>query len=380
MLSSIDHYTVLLRAVARLDRNSYEARGAIYDRALTALVRRLTLTVPPYSEADVDRELLAFREAVRRVEFGELDEKDRLAQRAMVDREARNRRDLRQDLDQALHNTRPSPQRGARRPARQRTVDEPPPLWSEPMPGAAEPSPTKLLRRRGVLTRVARRAVLAALLVAVGIAGYYGASQVDFAALAGLLERMAGWRIGATADLAEPAIYYEQADSGAPWRELAGKARWQTRVEEPSGGSSKPAVALTLDVQIPGRGLSLAMSIRRDASADAVITHLVELKFSDAQGEPLTGVTSVSNIVMKQANGNGSSALAGRSVKVAPGLFLFGLSAEKADAPRNAEALRTLPRLDIPFAYDNGATGVISVNKRASGDRAFGAALANWAR
>src|SRR5215475_5122782 len=80
MLLKVDHYTALARAVGRLDRDSYEARGAVYDRALAALVKRLNAAEPPYAQADIDMELLAFREAVRRVEFGDLDEQDWLAQ------------------------------------------------------------------------------------------------------------------------------------------------------------------------------------------------------------------------------------------------------------------------------------------------------------
>src|SRR5262249_56120202 len=80
MLLKVDHYTSLARAVGRLDRDSYEARGAIYDRALAALVKRLNAAEPPYAQADIDMELLAFREAVRRVEFGDLDGHDWLAQ------------------------------------------------------------------------------------------------------------------------------------------------------------------------------------------------------------------------------------------------------------------------------------------------------------
>jgi len=74
MLLKVDQYTSLARAVACVDRGSYEARGAVYDRALTALVKRLNTAVPPYSQADIEMELLAFREAVRRVEFGDLED------------------------------------------------------------------------------------------------------------------------------------------------------------------------------------------------------------------------------------------------------------------------------------------------------------------
>src|SRR4051794_33407253 len=83
MVPKADHYVPLLRAVARLDRTSYEARGAIYDGALAIMMERLGATVPPPSQACIDQELLAFRAAVRRIEFGDMDEQEQgLAQRA----------------------------------------------------------------------------------------------------------------------------------------------------------------------------------------------------------------------------------------------------------------------------------------------------------
>jgi hypothetical protein len=384
MLSSVDHYTLLLRAVARLDRASYEARGAIYDRALSALIKRLRTAAPPYSEADIDRELLAFRQAVRRVEFGDLDERERFGQQAPADRSVRvgSRGDPRQDLDQALqYGVRQSPlQRPRRAPPPAAAIDEPPALQPEPMPDVQEPLPV-LTHRRGLFARVAGRVALAALVAVVGIAGYaYRTGQFEPSAWSGLLARAAGLVTGSATEATESAIYYEQAERAAPWQQFAGKARWHSHLEKASGGSRQPVLVLTAEVQVPDRGMALTMSIRRDAGDDAAITHLVDLKFTDADGAPLHGVTSVANIVMKQADGTGSVALAGRSIRVAPGLYLFGLSAEKQDAQHNAEALRSLPRFEIPFAYATGATGVISVTKGASGERAFREAFASWAR
>src|SRR5262249_62328448 len=76
MLLKVDHYTSLARAVGRLDRDSYEARGAVYDRALAALIKRLNAAEPPYAQADIDMELLAFREEVRRGEVVGLERED----------------------------------------------------------------------------------------------------------------------------------------------------------------------------------------------------------------------------------------------------------------------------------------------------------------
>ena len=73
MALKVDYYTTLSRAVAALDRDSYAARGAIYDREHKALLRRLFSADPPHSDEDIEREQQAFRAAVRRIEFGDDD-------------------------------------------------------------------------------------------------------------------------------------------------------------------------------------------------------------------------------------------------------------------------------------------------------------------
>jgi hypothetical protein len=65
-----DYFVLLSRAVAGLDCDSYAARGAIYDRERKILLRRLFLDYPPHSDAEIEEQQRAFREAVRRVEFG----------------------------------------------------------------------------------------------------------------------------------------------------------------------------------------------------------------------------------------------------------------------------------------------------------------------
>ena len=70
-MTQVDHYTPLSRAVASIDRDAYAARFAIYDRAHKALLRRFATGEIPCSDADVEREEHAFREAVRRIEFAD---------------------------------------------------------------------------------------------------------------------------------------------------------------------------------------------------------------------------------------------------------------------------------------------------------------------
>ena len=63
-----DYYPLLARAVAGLEKNTGEARRALYERARNALLDQLRSATPPLTEAEITRERLALEEAVRKVE------------------------------------------------------------------------------------------------------------------------------------------------------------------------------------------------------------------------------------------------------------------------------------------------------------------------
>src|SRR5262245_37843178 len=169
MLLKVDHYTSLARAVARLDRDSYEARGAVYDRALAALVKRLNSAEPPYSQADIDMELLAFREAVRRVEFGDLDDQDWLAQQDEL------------PPDVPAEDVPAVPKDPAVLAIPAEPVAAQPDAEVLPAARAVKIKPP----RRSVFGRVAVRTMLALLLIGISLAGYaHATGQIDLAPLA----------------------------------------------------------------------------------------------------------------------------------------------------------------------------------------------------
>jgi hypothetical protein len=78
MMLNVDHFTPLSRAVASIDRDSYAARFAVYDREHKALLRRLATADVPCSDADIAREERAFRDAIRRIEFADEDDQPSL--------------------------------------------------------------------------------------------------------------------------------------------------------------------------------------------------------------------------------------------------------------------------------------------------------------
>ncbi|MDQ2953507.1 MAG: hypothetical protein M3R18_01030, partial [Pseudomonadota bacterium] len=63
-----DYYPLIVRAVSGLEKNTGEARRALYERARTALVAQLRGVIPPLGETEITRERLALEEAIRKVE------------------------------------------------------------------------------------------------------------------------------------------------------------------------------------------------------------------------------------------------------------------------------------------------------------------------
>src|SRR5262249_61333000 len=63
-----DYQPLLGRAIGNLERNTSEARRAVYDRARQALLNQLRAVAPPLSDTEITRERLALEEAIRKIE------------------------------------------------------------------------------------------------------------------------------------------------------------------------------------------------------------------------------------------------------------------------------------------------------------------------
>jgi hypothetical protein len=182
MVLNVDHFTPLSRAVASIDRDSYAARFAVYDREHKALLRRLATAESPCSKADVAREEQAFREAIRRIEFADEDdgpplvphhEPEVVAQpeprpepRSELRSESRLRSELRPEPRPELRSEpRPEPVWPQPRPPRRETLDVP----TSPSLDEFEPEIDPVIRLsepRSVARRVGERLALAVVVLA----------------------------------------------------------------------------------------------------------------------------------------------------------------------------------------------------------------------
>jgi hypothetical protein len=157
MVPKVDHFTPLSRAVASIDRDSYAARFAIYDREHKALLRRLATADAPLSDDDIAREEQAFRDAVRRIEFADEDHEPTLVPQD-------------EPVEQAPPEPRRAPVWPQLRAPRRESVDVPSlPALEEEEPGIAVEALAQLSERRSLARRVGERLALA--LVALAAAG-----------------------------------------------------------------------------------------------------------------------------------------------------------------------------------------------------------------
>jgi hypothetical protein len=63
-----DYYPLILQAVSRLETNTAETRGKIYDRARTTMLLQLRGVTPSLTESDIPREQLTLEKAIKKVE------------------------------------------------------------------------------------------------------------------------------------------------------------------------------------------------------------------------------------------------------------------------------------------------------------------------
>jgi hypothetical protein len=181
MMQKVDHFTPLSRAVASIDRDSYAARFAVYDREHKALLRRLATADSPCSDADVAREEQAFRDAIRRIEFADEDDSPTLVPRhEPVDEEEA-------PPEPRLDAVWPEP-----RPPRREPLAVPSlPSLDQLEPGIAVEPIIQLSEPRSVARRVGGRLALA--VVALALAGAWtwmgeGPGATDPASLRGAVE------------------------------------------------------------------------------------------------------------------------------------------------------------------------------------------------
>lgn len=171
----------------------------------------------------------------------------------------------------------------------------------------------------------------------------------------------------------QKAILYEEsrAQAGEVVASLEGGVSWRYIASSPNG----PVIEATLS--IPERGLSLVMTIRKNLDTEMPASHLVEIT---AEGTELPGggIDAIPRLVMKPAEEQKGTPLAGTPTKVVDGLYWIALAGGPRDTASNVSIMRSSTWFDLPLLYKSGQRAILTFEKGAAGQEAFDKALAAW--
>jgi hypothetical protein len=357
-MSREDEYlAVLSSAIAEVEAGSFEARGAVYDRLWGVVVEQIEA-----DHADPDpiiaRERDAFLHAIQTIEFGA-----RHSAAPPSNHQAA-------EIGSAYGRASPAQPLNQRKPALRR-------------PGSA--------RRKPMTRRIFWRMVSACVVLGVLWLAYVAVADrpdsiaakppSDDGAQSQLMRIVQS--IGdlfrekrAPAPIAgQRAVLYEESDKTATGNTFSGRAVWRHHTEKAADGPA--SAVLSVDVEIPQKNILMQMSVKR-APDGGVISHFVEFKFLNPDRSFSDAVDNVVGILMKTDELSRGVALAGKVVRVQPGMYLMGLSGTGTDASQNLNLLKDRPWLDVPIVMKDRSRSILAIEKGKTGEEALNRALASW--
>jgi hypothetical protein len=177
----------------------------------------------------------------------------------------------------------------------------------------------------------------------------------------------------AAPDMALAAVLIASDDPRNPVVSL-GSTVWSTIPPAPG----KPATAaVKADVDIPDLKMHATMILRKNTDPTLQATHTIDLKFSFADGAPITGVKDVEP-KMRNLGSTESEALTSVRVKVSDAYFLIALAKGDQDAARNLDLMQTRAWLDFPLLLNDNRIAKLLIQKSTTGEAMLAKALEVW--
>jgi hypothetical protein len=177
--------------------------------------------------------------------------------------------------------------------------------------------------------------------------------------------------------IGQKAFLYEEGTAGAGATRDNAAVVWSL-VQEPPADGAAPEAAIRGQFEVPGRGLTMQLTIKRNADEALPASHVIEMLFSPSPEFSGGNVDNVARFVMKaneQARGEGLVAVPAR---IDAGYFLIALNNLPQAVETNRKLLIETSWIDVPLAYTSGKRGLLALEKGAIGDKVFRDAFADW--
>ncbi len=146
----------------------------------------------------------------------------------------------------------------------------------------------------------------------------------------------------------------------------------------PATPGQPATVAVKADADIPDLKLHATMTLRKNSDPTLQATHTIDLKFTFAEGAPITGFKDVGLPQMRKLDSPASETLNSVRVKISDDYFLIALAKSEAETSRNLDLMKTDAWFDFPLLLNDNRIAKLVFQKSAEGQQMLEKALDAW--
>ena len=121
----------------------------------------------------------------------------------------------------------------------------------------------------------------------------------------------------------------------------------------PPAPNQPATVAVKAEADIPDLKMHATMTLRKNTDPTLQATHTIDLKFSFAEGAPITGFKDVGLPQMRKEDSTAAEALTSVKVKISDTYFLIALAKGESDTARNLDLMQTRSWFDFPLLLND---------------------------
>lgn len=171
-------------------------------------------------------------------------------------------------------------------------------------------------------------------------------------------------------------LYEERLGQQAPTAE-EGSVVWSI-VRESPGDNLPPEPAIEAQINVPGKGLSAIMTIKRNADQSLPASHLIEIVFAVTEEFDGSGIGSIQNFALKQTEQDTGDSLIAVPAKITDSFFMIALNDYVEAVQLNLRLLRERNWIDLPVSYGNGRRALLTLEKGSTGAEVFDQVIRAW--
>ncbi len=172
-------------------------------------------------------------------------------------------------------------------------------------------------------------------------------------------------------------ILYEELPGQQATTANDGRVVWNI-VRESPGDDLPPEPAIQANIEVPSKGLSAIMTIKRNADSSLPASHIIEIIFVLGETFDGNGIRSIQNFAMKQTEEDTGDRLIAVPAKITDSFFMIALNDFSEAVELNLSLMRDRNWIDLAVAYGNGRRALFTMEKGTTGAEVFDQVIRAW--